>query len=433
MERDAQLNRRQFLGQSAKAVTAFSIVPIHVLGGPRHTAPSDMLTKAIIGVGGMGKGHIGYGGTRCLAVCDVDEEHMKEAVQRAGKDCKGYRDFREILDREDIDIIHVPTPPHWHALISIAAAEAGKDIWCEKPMTRFIAEGQHVIDAVQRNARMFRINTWFRFADYYGYGSSKQIKKLCQSGLLGHPLTARLTPATGFNWKVKQWSGRTNLTPEKPPAQLDYNFWLGPAPVKPYHPHRVHGSFRGYWDYDGGGLSDMGQHYLDPIQYFLGKDHTSPVEIEANAPWPTHPDAVGVWGWVEMTYADGCKLILESGEWAELREKETPPLLEGPNGKLYRGFKTDPPHLVQELASFPDPEPMMDNFIDSVRTRKKFGLNEVNANRSSILVHLANAAIRTGRKVRFDPKKQRFLNDEEANRLAEVPMRAPWNLPGGSA
>jgi len=432
MINDSTITRRHFLDQGFKAVTAFSIVPVHVLGGRRHTPPSEQLTKGIIGVGGMGKGHIGYGNTRCLAVCDVDENHVKDATQKAGKDCMGYRDFREVLGREDIDIIHVPTPPHWHALISIAAAESGKDIWCEKPMTRFISEGQHVMDAVQRNGRMFRINTWFRFGDYYGYGTSKQIKKLCSSGLLGHPLTVHLSPATGFNWKVREWSGRTDLVPEKPPAHLDYDLWLGPAPIKPYHPHRVHGSFRGYWDYDGGGLSDMGQHYLDPIQYFLDKDDTSPVWIEAHAPWPTHPDAVGLWGWVEMTYADGCKLILESGEWGELRSEKNIPLIEGPKGKLYRGFKTDPPGLARELDAFPDPAPMVDDFVESVRTRRKFGLNEVNANRSSILVHLANAAIRTGRRLQFDPKTQRFINDEDANRLANVPMRAPWNLPGGS-
>ncbi|MBM4085971.1 MAG: Gfo/Idh/MocA family oxidoreductase, partial [Planctomycetes bacterium] len=335
---------------------------------------------------------------------------------------------REVLDRGDIDIAHIATPPHWHALISIAAADAGCDVYCEKPMTRTIAEGQHVIDAIQRNGRVFRLNTWFRLgSNLYGLGiPAKPLKKLVSSGLLGWPLTVRVSSATGFNWKIRQWSGRTNLKPEPVPEHLDYDFWLGPAPVKPYHPHRTHGSFRGYWDYDGGGLADMGQHYLDPVQYILGKDDTSPVEIEAVAQWPQHPDAVGLWNRVEMTYADGCRLILESGEWGEKTEGQ--PYLEGPKGKVFRGFVTDPPELKDAVDGLPDPEPMVSDFKVSVLTRQKFGLNEVNGNRSNMLVHLANVAIRTGRKLRFDPVAQRFIGDEEANRLADQPMRAPWHL-----
>jgi len=430
------ISRRRFFGRSLKAAAAaaaFTIVPRHVLGGPENTPPSEMLTHAVIGVGGMGMGHVGYAlndkQARLLAVCDVDAKRLERALQRAGEGCKGYKDFREVLDRGDIDIVHIPTPPHWHALIAIAAAEAGCDIWCEKPMTRTIAEGQHVIDAVQRNGRMFRLNTWFRlYSNLYGFGApAKPIKKLVSSGLLGWPLTVRVNPATGFGWKVKQWSGRTDLKPEPVPEGFDYDFWLGPAPYKPYFPHRTHGSFRGYWDYDGGGLADMGQHYLDPVQYILGKDDTSPVEIEAYAPWPQHPDAVGIWGRVEMKYEDGCRLILESGDWGNpVNEKD--PYIEGPKGKIFKGFKLDPPELADALESLPEPEPMISDFNVSVRTRQKFGLNEVNGNRSNMLVHLANVAIRTGRKVRFDPVAQRFGDDDEANRLADQPMRAPWHL-----
>jgi hypothetical protein len=133
------ITRRQFFGKVAKtagAAAAFSIIPRRVLGGPGYTAPSEELTRAVIGVGGMGKGHLRYPGARILAVCDVDRNHLAEAIKIVGGDVKGYTDFREVLARPDIDIVHIPTPPHWHGLISIAAAEAGKDIWCEKPMTR---------------------------------------------------------------------------------------------------------------------------------------------------------------------------------------------------------------------------------------------------------------------------------------------------------
>ncbi|MFM8448946.1 MAG: Gfo/Idh/MocA family protein, partial [Haliscomenobacter sp.] len=129
-------NRRNFIKYSAASLAAFSIVPRHVLGGPGYTPPSDQLTKGIIGVGGMGLGHLEYEGTKVLAVCDVDKQHLARAKELAGPDVTGYHDFRELLARPDIDIVHIATPPHWHGLMAIAAAEAGKDIWCEKPMTR---------------------------------------------------------------------------------------------------------------------------------------------------------------------------------------------------------------------------------------------------------------------------------------------------------
>ncbi|HEY3321621.1 MAG TPA: Gfo/Idh/MocA family oxidoreductase [Planctomycetota bacterium] len=427
------LSRRQLLKGSLAALGTFTILPRYVLGGQGYTPPSDVVTHAVIGTGGMGMGHVGMAqqgkDNRLLAVCDVDEKHLANALSKSPKDCKGYKDFREVLDRGDIDVCHVPTPPHWHALISIAAAEAGCDIWCEKPMSRTIAEGQKVIEAVQRNGRVFRLNTWFRLHDnLYGFGApAKPIKKLVSAGLLGWPLTVRVSPFTGFAWKVKMWSGLPYCAPQPVPQGFDYDAWLGPAPVKPYFAHRTHGSFRGYWDYDGGGLADMGQHYLDPVQYILDKDETSPTEIEAVAPWPTHPDACGIWDQVTLTYADGCKIILEAAEGGR-KDTEGKPYIEGPKGKLYPGFKTDPPELADKVKYLPDPEPMISDFNVSVRTRQKFGLNEVNGHRSCSLVNLANIAIRTGRKLKFDPVKMRFIDDEGANRLVEQPMRAPWHL-----
>lgn len=422
------ISRRIFLRQSAHvagAAAAFSIVPRHALGGPGQTAPSEQLTRAVIGVGGMGRGHLRYlPGSKLLAVCDVDRNHLERAVEMADSDdVKGYSDFREVLARPDIDIVHVPTPPHWHALISIAAAEAGKDIWCEKPMTRTIGEGKKVVEAVQRNGRIFRINTWFRFrGGYYGFGTEvRPIKKLVESGMLGWPLKATVSSQTGFAWKF-YWSGQTNLPPQPVPEALDYDMWLGPAPHKPYHRHRTHATFRGYWDYDGGGLGDMGQHYLDPIQYLLGKDETSPVEVEVDAP-QQHPDAVSSWRRIRMKYADGCEIILD-GEGKE----KNPAFLEGPEGKLYRGFKSDIPNLKKELAAFPDPEPQVTDFAEAVRTRRKFALNEANGHRSTTLINLGKIAVRLGRNLNYDPDAQQFIGDEEANRLIDQPMRAPWHL-----
>ena len=423
MRSNVTVTRRGFLKGMASSVGAFTIVPRFVLGGAGYKPPSEELTKAVIGVGGMGMGHLGYPGARLLAVCDVDEQHLKQALEKGGEGVKGYRDFREVLDRPDIDIVHIATPPHWHGLISIAAAEAGKDIWCEKPMTRTIAEGERVIEAVQRNGRIFRINTWFRFRDtFYGFGTPvAPIKKAVDSGMLGWPLKVTIGEATGFGWKF-YWSGKTDLVPEPVPANLDYDFWLGPAPYKPYHPHRVHQTFRGYWDYDGGGLGDMGQHYIDPSQYLLGKDNESPVEIEVDAP-QQHPDACGSWRRICMRYADGCEIILD-GEGKDTNAA----YIEGPKGKLYPGLRSDIPNLKEKLDQFPDPEPQLADFEKAVRTRQRFALNEANAHRSCTLVNLGKIAVRLGRNLRFDPKKQRCVGDDEANRLIDQPMRAPWRV-----
>jgi myo-inositol 2-dehydrogenase/D-chiro-inositol 1-dehydrogenase len=423
MSQKRSISRRTFIGKGLAAAAGLTIVPRHVLGGRGYEAPSGVLTKAVIGVGGMGRGHLSYPGSVLRAVCDVDGGHLQSALELAGPGVRGYRDFREVLERPDIDIVHIATPPHWHALISVAAAEAGKDVWCEKPMTRTIAEGRRVVEAVEKNGRVFRVNTWFRFQDrFYGFGTDvKPIKKAVQNGLLGWPVKATVSAATGFDWKF-YWSGLTNLVPEPAPPELDYDFWLGPAPDKPYHPHRVHGTFRGYWDYDGGGLGDMGMHYLDPVQYILGKDKTSPIEVWADSP-QQHPDACGSWRRIEMRYEDGCAIVLDG----ENRDRNAP-FLEGPAGKLYRGFESDIPRLGDKIAALPDPEPQLTDFSEAVRTRRPFALNERNGHRSCTLVNLGKIAVQLGRTLRFDPVRMRFIGDEEAERLADQPMRTPWHL-----
>ncbi len=417
------MNRKEFIKGGLAACGIFSIIPSHVMGGNKNLAPSDQLTKAVIGVGGMGQRHMAYQGARLVAICDVDANHLKSSLVKYPEGIKAYHDYRELLLDPGIDIVHIATPPHWHGIMSVDAAKAGKDVWCEKPMTRTIGEGQRVKEAIARYGRVFRLNTWFRFTDtFYGMGTTVEpIKKLVQSGLLGWPLKVTVNAATGFNWKFF-WVGKTSLDIQPVPAELDYNMWLGPAPFKPYNPHRVHGTFRGYWDYDGGGLGDMGQHYLDPIQYFLGKDNTSPVRVDVDAP-QQHPDAAGTWKRIELTYEDGCKIILD-GE----NKDQNIPYLEGPKGKLFPGFHSDIPDLEKKLAAFPDPEPQITDFSESVRTRQKFALNEENGFRSCTLVNMAIIAVRLGRSLEFDPVKLEFVGDHAANLLINQPMRAPWNI-----
>jgi len=418
-----ELTRRQFISRAAAAAATVTIVPRYCLGGPG--APSNVFREAVIGTGGMGMGHVTQNkkgdSRRTLAVCDVDKNHLKRSMDKAGSSAKGYGDWREVIARDDIDIVRIPTPPHWHALISIAACQAGKDVYSEKPATRFIREGRVLVDTVKRYGRVYSINC-------YGRGGFERWRKLVMSGLLGNPLTVRVSRKHGYNWKVRQWSGRTYLEPQPVPPQLDYNMWLGPAPYKPYHPHRVHGSFRGYWDYDSGGMGDMGQHWIDPVQYLLGKDDTGPVEVKAYAPWPVHPDAVGMWGRVWITYEDGTRIILDSQEWGEPEEGDHA-YIEGPKGRAWRNGRTDPPGLFEKLRDYPNP-PRLVGYYDAVRKRIKPSRRpDVEAaHRSITLLHLSAIAIRTGRTIRWDPVAERVIGDEEANRFVNVPMRAPWHL-----
>jgi predicted dehydrogenase len=416
------VSRRKFLGQSVLGLTAFSIVPRHVLG-KGFLAPSDQLTKAIVGTGGMGRGHISYAGTRVVAMCDVDKKNLQLGLDKVEKGVKAFSDYRELIQLPEVDIVHVATPPHWHGIIAADAARAGKDVWCEKPMTRTIGEGKRLVEAVQQHGRIFRLNTWFRFeSNFYGMNTPvKPIKKLVDSGLLGWPLKVTVSKHTGFDWKFF-WIGKTDLTPQPVPLELDYEAWLGPAPYKPYHVHRTHGTFRGYWDYDGGALGDMGQHYMDPVQYLLGKDDTSPIFIEVDAP-VQDKDAVGIFNRITYTYADGCQIVLD-GEGKD----DKVAYIEGPKGKLYKNFKTDIPDLDRKLAEFPEPAAQQTDFVDAVKNRKTFALNEANGYRSCTLVNLGLIAMRVHRNLNFDPIKQEIVGDEEAKQLMDQPMRAPYIL-----
>ena len=283
---------------------------------------------------------------------------------------------------------------------------------------------------VLRNNRIFRLNTWFRFKDnFYGLGTTVEpLKKLVDSGLLGWPLKVTISGATGFTWKFF-WVGKENLTPEPIPAELDYDMWLGPAPYKPYNSHRVHSTFRGYWDYDGGGLGDMGQHYIDPVQYILGKDDTNPIKVEVDAP-QQHSDAIGIWRKITYTYEDGCQIVLE-GEGFESGNKV--PYIEGPKGKVFKGFECEldgksAPDIMNIIADLPDPEPQNTDFISCIKNRELFALNEMNGHRSANIVNMGLCALRLNRTLHFDPVAQQFINDEAANRLIDQPMRGIWKL-----
>ena len=379
-----------------------SIVPRHVLGGPGNQPPSETVTGALIGNGNRGKGSWGAMGLKNLqqvAVCDVDKQRIGGEPDNKTR----FLDFRRLMDRKDVDVVCIATPPHWHALICIAAAEAGKDIFCEKPMTKFIAEGRAIAEACKKHGAVFQIGTFGRFK------INPETHKLYASGLLKD--LSGIVHRAGVPMRL----GKTDLQPQPVPENLDYDLWLGPAPFKPYNAARVHYSNRFYWDYEGGDLANFGAHRVDPFQYHYAKDNTGPVEVEPYGPWPQHPDAVGPWGWVELTYADGLRLVLETGKWGKKYDRE--------GGKRPSLSSED----EEKLKAMPDP-PKLVRFADAIRTRQQAGGNAEVSHRATTLLHLANIALRVGRKIRWDPVKEQITGDEEANRFVNIPMRAPWHL-----
>ncbi len=412
-KRATRISRRRFLEGTA-ATAAAAIVPRHVLGGPGEVPPSETITAGLVGCGGQGGEDLNSyvkdagGHYRLLARCDV--RFFDRADNRTM-----YSDFRRVVDRKDIDVISIATPPHWHALISIAAMQAGKDVLCEKPMTKFIAEGRAVVNASKRYGRVFQIGTGGRFHASHN-PHSVLTHKIMQSGLLNKCEAVHIHRG-GFH--VRRYCGRVNLDQEFHPVPkwLDWDMYCGPAPLRRFHPHRFGPTHRFYWDYEGGGLADFGQHYMDPFQWTYAKDDTSPVEIEAHAP-PAHPEVSGMWGWVEMKYADGLTLVFDSGEWGEPYGRKEP------RGVSLSDLDEEDRKQVEAM---PDPEPLL-SFVEAVRTRKQAGGHAEAAHRAVTLLHLANISIRMGRKIHYDPVKEQIIGDEEADRLVNQPMRAPWHL-----
>ena len=432
-----KMTRRELLRTSA-AAGLFNIIPAKVLWGAE--APSNRLTRALIGFGCIAHSgnHLPFKGSRLIGVCDPWESRVQDGLVAAEQNgwgrIKAYRNFMELLADKDVDIVHICTPPHWHGCMSVMAAKAGKDIWCEKPMTRTVGEGKRVMEVVKETKRMFRLNTWFRFqSTFYGFGTTVEpIRQVVENGLLGDgPIRCTFGAGQGFSWKFG-WSGRVVEKAQPVPAGFDWDMWLGPAPWKPYTDHRAGTSFRGYWDYDSGGLGDMAQHYLDPLQYLLCKDETSPVKVDYIGP-KQHPEAVGRFDRLTLTYADGTTVDLD-GDESLVNE----PLLRGsnglcvykkaPNGKTLRLVDKDGKELDAEkiLADLPKPAPQQTDFIDSCKTRKPFALNESNGFRSCTMFNLGIVAERLGRGFEFDPETLHAVDDEAAERFLYQTMRDPW-------
>ncbi|NIA13815.1 MAG: Gfo/Idh/MocA family oxidoreductase [Nitrospiraceae bacterium] len=426
-------SRRSFLKGAAAMAAAPYIVPASALGLDGAVAPSNRITMACIGVNSRGTGDmksfLNHADTQVVAVCDVDKAHRERAKRivetryaknRSGyTGCDVYNDFRDVMARDDVDAVMIATPDHWHALIAIAAAKAGKDIYCEKPISKTVAEGRALCDAVRCYGRIFQTGSQLR--------SVRNVRFACElvrNGRIGklHTIRTYLPPSPSCGPQPEM----------SVPQGFDYDLWLGPARWAPYTVRRCHRSFRYVSDYAGGTMTDLGAHDNDLAQWGNGTEHTGPVEIEGRGEFPRDGlfDAAMRYE-VRYTYANGVTLICSTDPYPE----GTGVRFEGTEGWVYTrwAINAEPQSLLEtnigpnEIHLYKS-EDHHRNFLDCVKSRKETIVPAETGHRSITICHLGNIAMKLGRKLRWDPDRERFKDDPEADRYLLSPMRAPWRL-----
>ena len=422
------MNRRTFV---KGAVAAPLFLPSSVLGRAGHTAPSERITVGFIGCGKMANDFhlstlLNFGDVQALAVCDVDTTRRERAQKRVNATyeandrpakCDAYSDFRKILERKDIDAVVIATPEHWHAIPIIEACKAGKDVYCEKPMTLTLAESKRCIEAVRKHKRVMQTGSQQRSNVF---GSFRQACEFLRSGRIGDIKSVTVGVAGPSIW--------CDLPEEAMEPGLDWEMWLGPAPKRPYSsvlsPRGVHNHFpawRNYREYSGGGHADMGAHHYDIAQWALGMDDTDPVEA-------IPPDDPKATSGAKLIYANGIEITHGGPSGC---------VFTGTKGTLHidRGvLKSDPPELIKEPLTEKETHLFVSpghhrNWINCIRSREKPLCDVEIGARSVALVQLANLAYWHRRRLKWDPKKWEFVGDKEANTWLDYERRAPWELP----
>ena len=392
--------------------------------------PSEFIRMGFIGVGGQGNHNLGQLMKHAVAVCDVDKTHLaaaKQRVQKAnGRPCAAFSDYRKLLEDKSIDAVLISTPDHWHTLPAIHACQAGKDVYCEKPLTLFVAEGQALVKAVRRYKRVFQTGSQQR--------SDPEFLKACEyvrSGRLGRIKVVKVgLPGPNYEKKADPLS----VPDSDPPPELDYEMWLGPAPKRPHNKKRVHYLFRFFWDYSGGQMTNWGAHHLDITQWGLGMDGSGPIEIQGSAAY--RPDKLFETPQtfeVTFKYASGTVVQCNSGA-GKYKGGVT---FEGEKGSIFvsRGKLESTP---EEILASPLDEKCVklyasadhyQNWLECIKSRNDPICNADVGHHSATVCHLGNIAVRTGKTIVWDPKQQKTMGDAELDAWLSRPYRAPWKLP----
>jgi predicted dehydrogenase len=433
-----KIKRRDFIKQSSGAIlgalTFPQIIPSTVFTKPGQVAPSDRITLGCIGVGGQGtdnlRGFLNKEEVQVIAVCDVDRNHRdiaKDLIDENYKnqDCATYNDFRELLARDDIDAISTAAPDHWHALITVATARAGKDIYSEKPLAFNISEGRAIVDAIHQNGVVWQTGSWQRSERNFRFAC-----ELVRNDRIGKVHTVRV----GLPRGNRIWDAGTQ--PTNPPEGFDYEMWLGPAPWRPYNPSRCHWNFRWISDYSQGQLTDWAGHHCDIANWGMNTELSAPVSIEGKATYPPAKDGLfdtAETYYFECEYREGFKMIVAD---RTQQPKGMGVHFIGDKGwvHVHRGGLDAHPKSILRSVIRPDEihlyksEDHIQNFLDCIRTRQKTITPVEIAHHSIMIGHLGDIAMKVGRKVHWNLSRERFVNDPGADRYLSRPMRSPWHL-----
>ena len=412
------VSRRTFLQAATGAAVAPYFVPRRAFGA------NDRILTGHIGLGGQGMGNFKRFGEQAVAVCDVDKNRLASAakvLEARGLKPLMFEDYRQMLENKDINAVVISTPDHWHALPTIHACQAKKDVYCEKPLSLTIAEGRKMVEAARKNECIVQTGSQQR--------SSANFRLACElvrSGRLGK-LQQVLVGIPGSNFKGPP------VPDSDPPAELNYNFWLGPAPLRPYNAKHVHYNFRFFWDYSGGQMTNWGAHHIDIAQWGLGADDSGPVSVDGKGEF--HPE-----GWYEVTskcrinyeYANGVTLTVGQGH-SDIKGGTT---FIGSAGKIFvdRGkLSSEPAELIKQPLAESDVHLYASNnhhgnFLECMKTRKLPICDVEIGHRSATVCHLGNISARLGRKFAWDPVHEKVIGDEQAQAMTERSYREPWKL-----
>jgi len=450
-------HRRDFLKESAGLTALAAAAPYFWTSSCAGAeAAGDRLGVASIGLGGRGSG-IGNQAAergRMVACCDVDRQRAEKFASRHGEKCAVYGDYRKVLDRKDVDIVTIGTPDHWHTKIAVEAMQAGKDVYCEKPLTLTIDEGKLICRAVKQTGKVFQVGTQQRSEYDHRDEKTKEVLQrhvflkavaLARSGRLGKKLHALSSVGTA------QRGGP--FPTADPPPHLNWDFWLGQAPLVSYCEKRVHYQFRWWFEYSGGQVTDWGVHHTDIALWALGGEQSGPIEVEGKGDFP-----LGTEGVLEMlagkkpavepnsynvAHTFDCHMKLANGNTINLTSGKNELIISGERGRIRVNRRTLTGKPIEELTAADkdwleeeviklykgkQPGSHMGNFFECVKDRT-LPISDVFTHCKSVnACHMANIAMLLGRKVRWDPKKEDFIDDPEASALRSRRQRQPYTI-----